>query len=150
MRPALRRGFGSRGFLSAGTAVVLLVSSVAMVAGTGFKFGETRLRDGVTWIFNRKDGEVVRVNGSSGKVDLKIALPGSTGKNFKIVQRDNAVLLLDEATGEVASLDVNKFKVAARDDFGDAGDIDPVLGDGTAYIVNRAAGTIQRVDPVGL
>ncbi len=150
MRPALRRRPGSRGFLSAGTAVVLAVSSVAMVAGTGFKFGETKLRDGVTWIFNRDDGEVVRVNGSSGKVELKIALPGSKGKNLEIVQRDNAVLVVDPETSEVASLDVNGFKVAARKDFGTKDDFDVVLGDRVAYFVDRVGGTIQRVDPVDL
>lgn len=150
MRPALRRGLGSRGFLSAGTAVVLLVSSIAVMAGTGFKFGETKLRDGVTWIFNREDGEVARVNGSSGKVDLKIALPGSKGKDLEIVQRDNAVLVVDPKTGEVASLDVNGLEVAARTDFGTDDDLDVVLGDDAAYVVDRVAGTVQRIDPEDL
>lgn len=150
MRAALRRGPGSRGFLSAGTAVVLLVSSVAMVTGTGFKFGETKLRDGVTWIFNRKDGEVARVNGSSGKVELKIALPGSSGKDLEIVQRDNAVLVVDRETGEVASLDVNGLEVAARTDFGTTEDLDVVIGDDVAYVVDRVGGTVQRVDPADL
>lgn len=151
MRPAqFRRRLGSRGFLSAGTAVVLLASSMAMVVGSGFSFGETKLKDGVTWIFNRKDGEVARVNGSSGKVDLKIALPGSSGKDLELVQRDDHVLVVDPATGQVASLDVNGLEVAARTDFGSAEDLDVVLGDDTAYVVDRVAGTVQRVDPVSL
>ena len=148
--PQFRRRVGSRGFLSAGTAVVLLVSSMAMVVGSGFSFGETKLKDGVTWIFNRKDGEVARVNGSSGKVDLKIALPGSTGKDLELVQRDDHVLVVDPATGQVASLDVNGLEVAARTDFGSAEDLDVVLGDDAAYVVDRVAGTVQRIDPVSL
>lgn len=150
MRRPLRSGVGSRGFLSAGTAAVLVVSSLAMVAGSGFRFGETRLRDGVTWMFDRKQGEAVQVNGSSGKVALRIALPGSKGKDLEMVQRDNNVWAVDKATGQAASLDLNGLKVKARTSFGTKDDIDPVLGDRSGYLVNRTDGSIQRVDPLAL
>ncbi|CAN5750621.1 hypothetical protein BH10ACT1_BH10ACT1_41000 [soil metagenome] len=149
MRRPLRSGLGSRGFLSAGTAVVLVVSSLAMVAGSGFDFGETKLRDGVTWIFDRKKGEAVRVNGSSGKVDMKIALPGAKGKDLEMVQRNNEVMVVDPATGQVASLDTNSLKVSKRVDFGDGKAIDTVMGEGTAYVTNKVDGTVQRVDSAG-
>ncbi|QXC63152.1 SMP-30/gluconolactonase/LRE family protein [Aquihabitans sp. G128] len=150
MRRPLRSGIGSRGFLSAGTAAVLVVSSLAMVVGTGFSFGETRLKDGVTWIFDRKKGEAVQVNGSSGKVGARIVMPGTKGEDIVMVQRDGKVWAVDKKSGEAASLDVNDLKVKARTDFGTKDDIQPVMGDEAGFLVNRDDGTVQRIDPQGM
>lgn len=136
------------GQLAIGAVGVL--GGAAVVFGVGTASAKYHLSDIGGWLTSTKKGEVVHVNGLSGKVDGKVTLSGSTGHRMQVVQQGGVVLIVDETTGVVSRVDPAHLDVAQGATYRGAAGMQVVAARGAAYAVDQQKGSIQRLDPMTL
>ncbi|MFC7326637.1 fibronectin type III domain-containing protein [Marinactinospora rubrisoli] len=146
---AVRRFWSGSG-ASGGTAVVLAVALVCTVFGAGALGRADAMSDGNVWLWSSLTGEISRVNGHSGQVDLVSRLPEATGDRVQVTQNDQYLILHDLDTGRMTAIDLNRMGFSGRVDLGAGGDFALALGEETAVVVDRRTGEVQPVDPATL
>ncbi|HEV7931260.1 MAG TPA: hypothetical protein VGP70_02890 [Actinomadura sp.] len=126
------------------------LSVSAVVFGVGMASATYRLSDVGAWLNASSRGMVVHANGLAGKVDGKTNLiPGMRGHDVRIVQDGSTVLIVDQRTGVVSRIDPAQLKIDQSRAFGATG-LQVAIGHGSAYAIDPAKGTVQRIDPVSL
>jgi YVTN family beta-propeller protein len=130
--------------------VVGALCAAAVVFGVGMASATYRLADVGAWLSSTVRGELVHVNGLSGKVDGKVTLSGSVGHPMEVVQRNGVVLLLDKTTGVLSRIDPAHLNVVQGAGYRGAAGMDVVSGPGTAYALDQRVGNVQRLDPMTL
>ena len=130
--------------------VVGVLCAAAVVFGVGMASAKYHLADVGGWLTSTKKGELVHVNGLSGKVDGKVTLSGSTGHPMKVIQQGGVVLIVDEVTGVVSRVDPAHLNVVQGATFRGAAGMQVVTGAGTAYALDQQKGSVQRLDPMTL
>ena len=118
--------------------------------GVGMASAKYHLADVGGWLTSTQKGEIVHVNGLSGKVDGKVTLAGSTGHPMKIVQQGGVVLIVDEVTGVVSRVDPAHLNVVQGAGYRGAAGMQVVSGSGSAYALDQKQGSVQRLDPMTL
>lgn len=136
------------GHIAIGVAGVLCAAAV--VFGVGMASATYHLADVGGWLTSSKKGELVHVNGLSGKVDGKVTLSGSTGHPMKVVQQGGVVLIVDEVTGVVSRVDPAHLNVVQGATYRGAAGMQVVSGAGAAYALDQQKGSVQRLDPMTL
>jgi hypothetical protein len=131
-------------------AVVGVLCAAAVVFGVGMASAKYHLADVGGWLSSTKKGELVHVNGLSGKVDGKVTLSGSTGHPMKVIQQNGVVLIVDEVTGVVSRVDPAHLNVVQGATYRGAAGMDVVSGSGAAYALDQPKGSVQRLDPMTL
>jgi hypothetical protein len=134
-------------YVAIGAVGALVATTVAV--GVGSAGTLPHLSDVGAWLGNSKDGTAVHVNGLTGKVDGKAALPGMGGHPLQISQDGKWILVLDERTGRVSRIDPSQLTVAKSRLYG-AVKAQIVAGGSAAYLVDPLKGTVQQIDPVKL
>ncbi|WP_233515422.1 fibronectin type III domain-containing protein [Marinitenerispora sediminis] len=142
----LRSGSGASGV----TTVVLAVALVCTVFGAGALGRADEMSDGNVWLWSSLTGEISRVNGHSGQVDLVSRLPESAGDRVRVTQNDQYLILHDLDTGRMTAIDLNRMGFSGRVDLGGNGDFTLALGEDTAVVIDRRTGEVQPVDPATL
>jgi hypothetical protein len=134
-----------RRHLGAVVVFVVVVTLVVMVAiGDGYHPRTAQALDGGAWL-GSANGAVVHANGSSARVDWVLAAsPG----DFQVIQAGTGGLI-DAATGVARTIDGSDMALSKPTDLG-RGDPSLVAGGGRAYVVYRATGIVQPVDPTSL
>ena len=130
--------------------VVGVLCAAAVVFGVGMASAKYHLADVGGWLTSTQKGEIVHVNGLSGKVDGKVTLAGSTGHPMKIVQQGGVVLIVDEVTGVVSRVDPAHLNVVQGAGYRGAAGMQVVSGSGSAYALDQKQGSVQRLDPMTL
>jgi hypothetical protein len=130
--------------------VVGVLCAAAVVFGVGMASAKYHLADVGGWLTSTKKGEVVHVNGLSGKVDGKVTLSGSSGHKMKIIQQGGVVLIVDEVTGVVSRVDPAHLNVVQGATYRGAAGMQVVSGSGAAYALDQTKGSVQRLDPMSL
>jgi hypothetical protein len=130
--------------------VVGVLSAAAVVFGVGMASAKYHLADVGGWLSSTKKGELVHVNGLSGKVDGKVSLSGTTGHRMKVVQQGGVVLIVDEVTGVVSRVDPAHLNVVQGATYRGAAGMQVVSGSGAAYALDQGKGSVQRLDPMSL
>jgi Fibronectin type III domain len=133
---------GGRRTLAAGVAVSLASAVAPMVLGSGADAARLDLLDGAAWLASESAGDVVRVNGVTGRVDARIDL-GDVARDLTVDQARGVVLVSDGA--KVRSVDVAKLDWGAAADA--SGEL--IVGDDAAYMVS-AEGVVREVHPATL
>lgn len=137
------------GQIALGLVGVLCVAAV--VFGSGMASAHYKISDVGAWLGAGKKGLVVHANGLAGKVDGKASVPKTmAGHRIQVRQDGGNVLIVDLDTGVVARVDPATFDVGAARKVGDAAGLDLVTGQGQAYAIDQAKGTVQQIDPVTL
>ncbi|GAB2837038.1 hypothetical protein GCM10027176_46790 [Actinoallomurus bryophytorum] len=131
-------------------AVVGVLCAAAVVFGVGMASAKYHLADVGGWLSSTKKGELVHVNGLSGKVDGKVTLSGSTGHPMKVIQQGGVVLIVDEVTGVVSRVDPAHLNVVQGATYRSAAGMQVVSGSGSAYALDQQKGSVQRLDPMTL
>ncbi|WP_433187699.1 fibronectin type III domain-containing protein [Actinoallomurus sp. CA-150999] len=135
------------GLIAIGAVGALCVAAV--VFGVGMASAKYHLADVGGWLTSSKKGEVVHVNGLSGKVDGKVTLSGTAGHKMKVVQQGGVVLIIDETTGVVSRVDPAHLNVVQGVAYRGAAGMQVVSGSGSAYALDQK-GSVQRLDPMTL
>jgi streptogramin lyase len=130
--------------------VVGVLCAAAVVFGVGMASAKYHLADVGGWLASSKKGELVHVNGLSGKVDGKITLSGSTGHPMKVIQQGGVVLIVDEVTHVVSRVDPAHLNVVQGATYRGAAGMQVVSGSGAAYALDQVKGSVQRLDPMTL
>jgi hypothetical protein len=136
------------GYIAIG--VVGVLCAAAVVFGVGMASAKYHLADVGGWLTSTNKGELVHVNGLSGKVDGKVTLSGSTGHPMKVVQQGGVVLIVDEVTGVVSRVDPAHLNVVQGAGYRGAAGMQVVAGSGAAYALDQQKGSVQRLDPMTL
>ena len=139
----LRRLRSSRGSITLGVLVSMLVMSVPVVLGAGDVPSAVELLDRAGWLASEAEGHVVRVNGDTGRVDARVEL-GEGGRAIDVTQTGSGVFV--EVAGELRRVDVRNLA------WGDATATQGasfVAGDLRAFLID-ASGAVRVLDPVTL
>ncbi|MCW2859148.1 MAG: hypothetical protein JWP48_856 [Actinoallomurus sp.] len=131
-------------------AVVAVLCAAAVVFGVGMASAKYHLADVGGWLASTQKGELVHVNGLSGKVDGKVTLSGSTGHPMKVVQQGGVVLIVDQVTGVVSRVDPAHLNVVQGAGYRGAAGMQVVSSSGMAYALDQQKGSVQRLDPMTL
>ncbi|MEV5751670.1 hypothetical protein AB0L00_27945 [Actinoallomurus sp. NPDC052308] len=136
------------GLIAIGAVGVLCVAAV--VFGVGMASAKYHLADVGGWLTSSKKGELVHVNGLSGKVDGKVTLSGTAGHKMRVIQQNGVVLIVDETTGVVSRVDPAHLNVVQGVSYRGAAGMQVVSGSGAAYALDQVKGSVQRLDPMTL
>jgi hypothetical protein len=137
-----------RGYVTAGTVVVMAAVTVLGVAGAGASRAVTQLRDGGAWLRNEATGTVTHVNGYSGRPDATVTV-GKAGQSFTVVQRPDGAYVLDGATHTLVRIDGSTLTADPVPGSPVADGVEVVTGPtATAtWLVDPRTGAVQQVDP---
>ncbi|MEH1130781.1 fibronectin type III domain-containing protein [Micromonospora sp. CPCC 206061] len=139
-----------RGF-TAGTLVVAVAGAlVGTVFGLGAMGQAPAVFDGSAWLWSRPVGEVSRLNGDSGTVDLRQPLVDSRGHRIRVTQDDNFLLLHDLDTGRMTSVDLSRMGFSGSLAVDPGNDVTVVLSGERATVVDRTRGLVRSLDPATL
>ncbi len=130
---------GSSRSMVAGVAVSAASVVVPIAFGSSAESAKVDLVDGTAWLSSESAGNVVRVNGETGRVDARLDL-GRLAGELLVAQGDGVVLV--NLGGEVRSVDLANLDWSASTD----GDGELVVGDQAAYMVSPE-GEVRELDP---
>jgi hypothetical protein len=128
--------------LGVGALVALISAVVPAVMGEGAESAKVDLLDGAAWLANESVGHVVRVNGTTGRVDARVEMGAAAGA-IEIEHTDDGVLV--RIGGDLLRIDVANLDWGASTSV----DGDVVVGDDVVYVVHDD-GTVQQLDPTTL
>jgi hypothetical protein len=137
-----------RGVSSGSLAVVVAGGLLGTAFGLGATGQAPEIFDGSGWLWSRPVGEVARVNGNSGAVDLRQSLPGSQGNQVRVTQSGEFLLVHDLQAGQVNAVDLSRMGVAGS--LQAPGDVVVLLSGEDAVVVDRTLGQVRAVDPATL
>lgn len=142
--PCGTTGRRSAGSISLLLAVLLAAGTVVGVFGGSSGAAFVRLADGGAWLASSVRGFVSHVNGPSGRPDFTVRQNGWAGHRLSLSQDGVNVLVTDENTGQVTSIDPATMDTVASHF---AGSLLVVSLGRTAYVIDTARGIVSRVDP---
>ena len=132
---------GSRSMV-AGVAVSAASAVLPVMFGSGAESAKVDLLDGTAWLSSESAGNVVRVNGETGRVDARLDLGQLAGE--LLVAQDDGIVLVNLG-GQVRSIDLANLDWSAATE-ADGG---LVVGDGAAYMVSPE-GVVRELDSATL
>jgi hypothetical protein len=126
--------------------LVALVCALAAGAVVGSGLAQTVLAtpNPLTWLRNAK-GQVVQVNPETGTMVQRLQI-GDAGDELRVVQ-DGSRLVVTNPDGTVTIVDLSMLRVAGVRQ-GDAAAVKVLLADGRIFLVNKARGEIETLDPL--
>ena len=133
---------GGRRTLAAGVVVSIASAVAPAVLGSGAESARLDVLDSAAWLASESAGNVVRVNGQTGRVDARIDL-GEVASDLTVAQARGTVLV--GVGDQVRSIDVANLDWGAATDA--KGEL--VVGDDAAYMVT-AEGLVREVDAASL
>jgi hypothetical protein len=143
-----RPGSSSPKLLATGLALMLALGTTGFMIGRGDSALRLLVHPGAAWLANTQRGSVSLVDGQSGKSSVELQLSGARGHYLIVSQNGDQVLVLDTQAGKLMEVNVAQLTLGAAT--GTSSGSQVVASLAATYIVNDAAGTVQRIDPVTL
>lgn len=128
--------------LVGGLAACLVAVGVPVLSATDVEPASVDLGSGAAWLVSAVEGQIVRVNGSTARVDAQVDFGDALGS---AVAHQVGDTVLVEVDGELRSLDVANLGWGASR----AADGGLVVGEGATYLVG-ADGEVRHLDPMTL
>nr|AKA59465.1 fibronectin type III domain protein [uncultured bacterium AZ_40] len=132
----------------------LVVAATGALLGSAFGLGATGqapdIFDGHAWLWSRPAGEVARVNGGSGTVELRQPVVDSRGHRVQVTQDDRFLILHDLDTGRVSSIDLSRMGFSGSAATDPASDVTMALSEEDAVLIDRTRGLVRPLDPATL
>jgi hypothetical protein len=144
--PARRRGT----VVTTAVVVVVLTGLALTLLGSGAVQRAAASYDASSWLWSSPKGELARVNGATGRVDTRFAVPNTQNHIMQVSQTDQYLILRDLNTGRVTAIDLSTLTVTA--------DTPTTPGLGTvvalhgeaAFLIDQVQGVVRQIDPVNL
>lgn len=134
----------SAGFATIGTAFAVVAATLAVLVGSGEDLGVVRFLSGDAWL-RTDNGRIDLVDGASGQVKASVKDKFLADPDVEIIQRDGVTIAVNRRTGEMRIVDGDQLRRGGDIDGG--AEFDIVTGAGRAYLVRRAEGEVQELDP---
>lgn len=141
-----RRRSRERGFVEAGVAVTGAALVLGAALGSGVASSVVTMADGITWLPDDANGQVVQINPATGLPERRLQVAGPGG-NLTLAQRDGVLLVTDATTGQATTIDLATLLAGSRRDVGTGTRV--LVGDGRVYLV-ELTGLVRAVDPLTL
>src|SRR3954471_8301523 len=150
---APKRRWFSKGYLvTMGTVLVLTGGLGLTVLGLGSADQAVASYDAASWVWSQARGEVARINGITAKVDTRVNVPRTRGHQVAVVQNDRFVILRDQTTGAIGTLDLSTLQEQWQTGLttGAGVGVRVALDDTAAFVIDAVQGQVQQIDPATL
>jgi hypothetical protein len=128
--------------LVTGVATVLVAG---VLLGTGFAQTVLAATDGLTWLGDDTRGEVIQINPTTGRPEIRLTI-APPGHRLHVAQNDTWLVITDTSTGKVTIIDPATLADTGTW-YGTPDRTKVMLAGSDLYVVDRAVGTINRLNP---
>jgi Fibronectin type III domain len=144
----MARWLNTSGLVTFGVVVMVVLGTAGFVIGRGDSALHLTVSPGDAWLSTTQRGSVSLVDGQSGQSSAELLVNGARGHYLVVSQVGHEVLVLDTRTGMLIRINTVQLALGAtaRTPSGSV----VVAGLAATYLVDYAAGTVQRIDPVTL
>jgi hypothetical protein len=150
---AARRRWFSKGYLvTMGTVLALTAGLGLTVLGLGSADQAVASYDAASWVWSEAKSEVARINGITAKVDTRVNVPKGGGHEVAIAQNDRFVILRDQTTGAIGTMDLSNLRQTwVNSQTAGAGlGVRVALDEHSAFVIDAVQGQVQQIDPATL
>lgn len=140
---------GRRESASVGVAALGLLLLAGAALGDGIARTAVDVSDGLTWLDDDQRGEVVQVNPSSAKPQMRLQVSGADAQ-LEIAQSDDTLLVLDRRTGQITVIDLATLLSSGRRQAPPGPSAKVLIVDDRVFVVDRTAGSVHHADPITL
>jgi hypothetical protein len=147
---APRRRWLSKGYLvTMGTVLALTGGLGLTVLGLGSADQAVASYDAASWVWSQAKGEIARINGITAKVDTRVNVPHTRGHQIVVTQNDRFVILRDQTTGAIGTLDLSTLQEQWQTglDSGAGVGVKVALDSTAAFVIDTVQGQVQQIDP---
>jgi hypothetical protein len=137
--------------------VVTIVTVLSLVAAMGLTWLGLSVNDHVaanydssSWMWSTVQGELARVNGLTGRVDTRQAVPNAKTHPVQLSQSDRYLILRDLSTGKVNAFDPATLAITSTMDTQQGLGITIALHNDAAFVIDAAQGVVRQLDPATL
>ncbi|MET8154040.1 fibronectin type III domain-containing protein [Actinoplanes sp. NPDC049668] len=143
-----RRRWRSRGGLvTIGTVLSLVIGLGLTVLGLGAADQAVASFDAASWVWSQTQGEVARINGVTARVDTRVDVPKARGHELQVTQNDRFVILRDQQTGVISSMDLATLQVFVRQTMTAGIGVSVALHEDAAFVIDAVQGEVRQLDP---
>gem|GEM_PF-5467002 len=133
--------------VSFGAATLVLAALVAALLAHGNSSRSFTFRDDKAWLVNNDRGSVALVDGATGRPEFEMRFDGAAGDDLQVVQGPEGVFVLNRTTGEITRIDQAGMDTSGSIAANEADEPLLAIGGGKAYLVLKATGRVQQIDP---
>jgi hypothetical protein len=148
-----KRRWLSKGYLvTMGTVLALTAGLGLTVLGLGSADQAVASYDAASWVWSEGKSEIARINGITAKVDTRVNVPKANGHEVAIAQNDRFVILRDQTTGAIGTMDLSTLKERwQQSQTSGAGiGVRVALDEHSAFVIDTVQGQVQQIDPATL
>lgn len=145
---AVGQRLNSSRLVVAGMALMMVLATAGFLVGRGESALRLQVKPGEAWLPTDKNGSINLVDGLAGRSSAALVLTGAGGDKLIVTQVGGRVLVLNATTGLLVRIDPVQLLLGASQQISMGSVV--VAGLAATYIVNYAARTVQRIDPVTL
>jgi hypothetical protein len=150
---APKRRWLSKGYLvTMGTVLALTAGLGLTVLGLGSADQAVASYDAASWVWSEAKSEVARINGITAKVDTRVNVPKANGHEVAIAQNDRFVILRDQTTGAIGTMDLSTLQEQWNNsqNSGAGQGVRVALDEHSAFVIDTVQGQVQQIDPATL
>ncbi|MEU4219560.1 fibronectin type III domain-containing protein [Actinoplanes sp. NPDC026623] len=130
-----------------GTVLSLVIGLGLTVLGLGAADQAVASFDAASWVWSQTKGEVARINGVTARVDTRVDVPKARGHELQVTQNDRFVILRDQQTGVISSMDLTNLQVFVRQSTTAGLGVSIALHDDAAFVIDNVQGEVRQLDP---
>jgi hypothetical protein len=143
-RPWRSRG----GLVTMGTVLSLVTGLGLTVLGLGAADQAVASYDAASWVWSRTKSEVARINGVTARVDTRVNVPQARGHQVQISQNDRFVIMRDQQTGLISSMDLTSLQIFVSPSPTTTGiGVSVALHEDSAFVIDNVQGEVRQLDP---
>ncbi|MEU7905642.1 fibronectin type III domain-containing protein [Actinoplanes sp. NPDC049118] len=130
-----------------GTVLSLVIGLGLTVLGLGAADQAVASFDAASWVWSKTKGEVARINGVTARVDTRVDVPKARGHELQVTQNDRFVILRDQQTGVISSMDLTSLQVFVRQTKTAGIGVSVALHEDSAFVIDAVQGEVSQLDP---
>ncbi|WP_027347101.1 fibronectin type III domain-containing protein [Hamadaea tsunoensis] len=148
---AIGRKARSKGGIVTIVTVLALIAGIALTwFGLGAKDHAAASYDSESWLWSSLKSEMARVNGVTGKVDTRMAVPGASGHTMQVSQSDRYMVLRDVNTGQLSAVDLTTLQTSGTAASTSGLGVTVALDGDAAFLIDPAQGLVRQINPATL
>lgn len=149
-----RRRWRRGGLVTVGTVSALVAAMGLTVLGLGAADNAAASFDASSWLWSTSRSELARVNGITARVDTRVQVPDARSHPMQIVQTDRMLIMRDQKTGRVSTMDLATLQIMANMPTVPGLGVNVAIHEDAVFVVDTVQGLVQQLDarsltPVG-
>lgn len=129
----------------------VLVVTGSLIAGVFFGQGISRtavdVADGLTWLSDEPNGQIIQVNPATGQLEVKQVI-GNPGDDLEVTgEYGGQLYVADHTSGRLRAFDLTSILVSGQRRISTGGAVDTIFNDDGVFLVDAEQSTIAAMDP---